>query len=477
MQLDLRYSTTRRLLLWGAFAAILLPFLLLSFFVYPVTDDFCWAESFRQRGFWGTQDFFRQYWSGRYTGNMIMTANPLAFGWWGGHRIIPIFIFLGYAGALFLFFRELTQQQLSRWACWALSALFLMVFLAQHPFIPASFYWHSGHPYAIADIASLLLGVSFIRYETRSGSSKRVHFVLTSLLILFIIGANEVPLVVLILLLGALNFFYFLSERRVRRDYLTFFVLGALGTYVALSAAGNQARANSGLFDHYRRSDLVYTLTHVPIAAANSLLKFFPLVLVASLLLLPLAVRLVRRAAEVPILNRLLGVAPGYAVLTVVGAYAVGFVPTIWAIGLDPAPLPMSVVYFWLILGWFWLTFVLVFWWERRQPGSLTTQFAQPLTAVLALYLLLSFFGSFNFRTAYSDLLTGRAYRFDQEMKARLVLVRNTPGDEITVPALRNVPLTILPPVPGFRDFIFSHPLDDNTCASGYFGKKAINYE
>ncbi|MCY7349099.1 MAG: hypothetical protein LH606_00295 [Cytophagaceae bacterium] len=467
----------RCIALWVIFAAILLPFLLLSAFVYPVTDDYCWAESFRMRGFWGSQDFFRMYWSGRYTGNLIMTANPLAFGWWGGHRIIPVLIFLAYAGSAYLFFRELTQQQLSRWTCWALSALFLFVFLAQHPFVPASFYWHSGHPYAIADIASLLLVVSFIRYETRVGTSKRVHFVLTCLLIAFIIGSNEVPLVVLILLLGALVFFSLLAQRRLRWDYVAFFVVGAIGAYFELSAAGNQARANSGLFDSYRRSDLIYTLIHVPLAAFNSLLKYFPLVLVASLLLLPLAVRLVHRATNAPALRRFLGVAPGYALLTVVGAYGIGYVPTFWAIGLAPAPLPMSIIYFWLIIGWFWLTFVLVFWWERRHPGALDIKFSQPFTTVLVMYLGLNFLGSFNFRSAYSDLLTGRAYRFDQEMKARLALVRSTPGDVITVPVLRNVPVTIVPPVPGFRDLVFSHPDDDNTCASGYFGKKAINYK
>lgn len=478
--MNLNHPATRRALLWGTFAVLLLPFLLLSVFAYPTTDDYCFAWSFKNRGFWHHQSFHYLYWSGRYVGNMIMVANPLAFDWWGGHKLTPPLLFLGYAAAAKFFFRELSLRQLSHAACWALSALFLFTLLVQHPYIAGYFFWYTDTPYTLADIGSLLLVVAFVRYETSAGAARRVNFAAVCGLTLFIMGCNELPLVFVLLHLLALNFFTLVRTRRVRWDYAAMLAVGAAGAAVALLAPGNAVRSNSGLYDAFRRGDLVYTFTQAPPAAVGFLLKHLPLVLVASLALLPVAVRLSRRAAEVPKLNHVLGVPPAYALLTYVGSLLAAFFPTYYAIGQTPPPMPQCVIYFWLVLGWFWLVFVLVFAWERR-ARSQPTRF-QPLperlpnyvVAFLGLYLALSFGSSFNFRSAYSDLLTGRAYRFDQQMKARIALVRSLPGDTITIPPLRNVPVTIVPPIPA-RDWVFSHPEDHNTCAGDYFGKKVIN--
>ncbi len=481
MDFDWQKPRSRRGLLWGFFALILLPFLLLSAFAYPTTDDYCFAWSWQHRGFWLHQSWHYRYWSGRYIANMLMVANPLAFGWWGGHRVAPPLLFLGYAAAARLFFRELTGRQFSDLTYWALSGLFLFVFLAQHPYIAGYFYWYTDAPYALADIGSLLFLVAFVRYETRQGTARWLNFAAICLLTLFIMGCNELPLLFVLLLLGALNFFSYIHTRRFRWDYGVFLAVGLAGACLALMAPGNQVRANSNVYDAYPRADLSYTLTHAPKAAFDTLLGLFPLVLVASLLLYPLAVRLTRRATQAPALTYFLGVPPVYAVLTYLGALLAAFFPTFWAIGQPPAPMPLSVIYFWLVTGWFWLLFVLVFAWERRarrhpdRVAALPTDLPPLVTAVIGLYLLVSFASSFNFRSAYSDLLTGRAYRFDQQMKNRLALLRRSAGPVVTVPALHDVPVTIVPPT-NSCDWVFGHPAENNTCASEYFGKKAINF-
>lgn len=483
--MNLQNPATRRALIGATFALMLLPFLLLSVFAYPTTDDYCFAWSFKNRGFWLHQSFHYLYWSGRYVGNMIMVANPLAFDWWGGHRLTPPLLFLGYAAAAKFFFRELSLRQLSHTTCWALSALFIFTLLVQHPYIPGYFYWYTDTPYTLADISSLLLLVAFVRYETRTGeahpgAARWVNFAAICLLMLFIMGCNELPLVFVLLHVLALNFFSLLHTRRVRWDYAAMLAVGLVGAGVALLAPGNAVRSNSGLYDAYRRNDLVYTLTQAPPAAVSFILNYLPLVLMASLVLLPVAVRLSRRAVEVPMLNRFFGIPPVYAVLIYFGSLLAAFFPTYYAIGQTPPPMPQCVIYFWLVLGWFWLVFVGVFAWERRaqrQPGRfspLPVALPNFVVAFLVAYLLLSFGSSFNFRSAYSDLFTGRAYRFDQQMKARIALVRSLPGDTITIPPLQNVPVTIVPPIPA-RDWVFSHPDDHNTCAGDYFGKKVIN--
>lgn len=478
--MNLSNPAFRRALPWAAFAVILLPFLLLSAFAYPTTDDYCFAWSFKNRGFWHHQSFHYLYWSGRYVGNMIMVANPLAFDWWGGHKLTPPLLFLGYAAAAKFFFREVTLRQLSHSGSWALSALFMFTLLVQHPYIPGYFFWYTDTPYTLADMGSLLLLVAFVRYERGTGRSRWVNFAAVCGLTLFIMGCNELPLLFVLLLLLALNFFTLLHTRRIRWDYAAMLAVGAVGAAVALGAPGNAVRSNSGLYDAFRRGDLVFTFTQAPPSAVGFVLKHLPLVLVASLALVPVAVQLSRRAADVPALNRVFGTPPAYAVVTYFGALLAAFFPTYYAIGQTPPPMPQCVIYFWLVLGWFWLVFVGVFAWQRRaqrQPTRfqpLPERLPNYLVAFLGAYLLLSFGSSFNFRSAYSDLLTGRAYRFEQQMKARIALVRSLPGDTITIPPLRDVPVTIVPPIPA-RDWVFSHPDDYNTCAGDYFGKKVIN--
>ncbi len=476
MRIDWRHPRTQRWLLWVLFGVLLVPFLALSAFVYPTTDDYCFGRIWRQMGYWRFQSHFYQTWSGRYTGNLIMSTNPLNFGWWWAFRVAPVLTFGLYVFVLQVFFRELTQRQLPDRGVWALTALFLFVLLAQHPGIAFYFYWYTGHLYTFADLASLLAVVSWIRYEISTGRRRTAHFALTALLIFFIMGCNEVPLVMNLTLLAALVFFSLLRERRLRFDSLALLLVGAAGAALAILAPGNRGRATSGTFGNdARQGDLVYTLTHAPLEAFNSLVTLLPLVLVASVLLVPLGVQLVRLAPQVPGLARVFGANPLHVGLTYAAMLVVGFVPTFWAVGTLPPPLPKSVIYFWLVLGWFYLTLVLVFWYERRRPAALPFRLPMLVSVALGLYLALSLAGSFNFRSAYSDLLTGRAYRFSREMATRIDFLRTSPDAVVTVPALQNLPVTIVPLLPA-RDMVIGHPDDGTTCGIDFFGKKGIEY-
>jgi len=55
------------------FAAILLPFVLLSFYARPAADDFSYADSVMKYGFWNAQTYWYTQWSGRFFSTLLVT--------------------------------------------------------------------------------------------------------------------------------------------------------------------------------------------------------------------------------------------------------------------------------------------------------------------------------------------------------------------------------------------------------------------
>ena len=80
--------------------------------------------------------------------------------------------------------------------------------------------------------------------------------------------------------------------------------------------------------------------------------------------------------------------------------------------------------------------------------------------------------GNNNVRTAYSDLLSGSAYRYDKELRNRYQDIQNNKKEILVIPELSFLPKTIY-----FEDIRTNSKHWINQCYKSYFNQKEIKLE
>ena len=207
-------------ILWLAIVVCLLPFLLLPFLNNMAADDFVYCNMYRVYGFWGTQGFVYHNWAGRYTTNFLNALfeypDLLRHYYW-----LPcLLLFACTGGAIFFLLSSLQsllpQRIFSRGQLIQLSFLFFILFLYVQAEIATSFYWFSSAiVYQPSFILSLLFFGSLARRLGMAGGAAPVQDAFLLVLILLIIGCNEMAAVFILLFLAGLTGFYYYHRRPV----------------------------------------------------------------------------------------------------------------------------------------------------------------------------------------------------------------------------------------------------------------------
>jgi hypothetical protein len=452
-------------LLIMAFVVLLLPFIGVSFFTFPTTDDYCHTLAVKDLGYWGYQQHYWKTWSGRYIGTLISSTQPLAYDSYLGYKIAPIVLLLFYVHAFFCFVKALTLNKFSAWQTGLFAFLLLFVMLAEMPAISGYFYWYTGYYYTVADIGTLyLFAYLFRHYPTLTNK----NVALLSLGLILLIGMNEYTLVWLVILSGSLFFFRSVINKKLQWKELVFSIVSLIFGVLSVTAPGNAARAESGLYPTPLKYNLIFSLKNSLVWGIHNFSKMAPILCVLTLVLIPLAAQLYnsRQKGEF----KFLSVHPAISLLIFTGCLYLSYFPSYWSIAEPPNLRGQCVINFWTLIGWTFNVFVLTFRAMEKRNVQIATSLGV-LGWAVGLYFLTVYASNFNYRSAWSDLLTGRAYRYNQEMAARTALVLNTKEPQVYVPKLKNMPYTILS-VTDLWDPAWASMEVNNGCAEWYFKKK-----
>ena len=161
-----------------------------------------------------------------------------------------------------------------------------------------------------------------------------------------------------------------------------------------------------------------------------------------------------------------------YAVLLFIGVLSAQLFPSYYGVGIEPTPRVINCVYFFFLIGWFYIIGVLFHYFKKRKITllNLTTVRYGIVCAILLASVALSFVRSSNVKMMYTDLLKGKAAAFDKEMYQRYALIKSSQEDILYLPPVRSKPMTIF-----LDDDIKTDPTHWwNKCTAGYFGKEAI---
>lgn len=448
-----------------AFIVLLFPFIILSFYVFPTTDDYCHTLGVRDMGYWGFQAHYWKTWSGRYIGTIISATQPLAYGSYLGYKIAAVVILSLYTHAIFRFVRAITLNKLESWQTALTTFLFLFVLIAELPIVSGYFYWYTGYYYTLADIGTLHLFAYFFQKYARLSRS---NIAVICLALTILIGTNEYTLVWLVALTGALFLFGSLVQKKIQFPALIMFLVALAFGVLSITAPGNAVRAESGLYPTPLKFNLVYSIQHSLISGVTNFSKMAPSLCILALVLIPFAAQLYHKRDKNEF--RFLAVHPIISLIVFFGCLFLTYFPTYWSIAGPPNLRGQCVITFWTLIGFSYNVFVITFWAIEKYNSKIMTRFGL-FGWVIALYFVTLYTSNFNYRSAWSDVLTGRAARFYKEMEARTQQVYDTAEHSVYVPKLKNIPYSILiiteAPDPAWGSVEYN-----NGCAEWYFKKK-----
>ncbi|MCC8999792.1 MAG: DUF6056 family protein [Candidatus Contendobacter sp.] len=447
---------------------VLTIFIALSFFNYPSADDFCFAAKARQLGFFGAQAFWYEHWSGRYTLNLIWTVFMLSGDIFQTYRFPPIILLISTGLSFCFLIAKVTQGRIPTFFVFLLGGVWTTLFIAGAPDPAQTFYWLGGSfTYQLPNILLVfLLGLLIWRETTAKSKNLRiVIFVLSSLLVITIIGANEVSLALtgMILCCGA---FYALWMRRDSRIFWVALLLIALGAaLVSVLAPGNYERyAGLESFAQLRLTPWLAAFLYPPWVILRILYWLSNLGLWASaLILLATTFDVARSWLYIEgRFRRSLLIFPALWIAMIFALNAIGFL-------VNRYPLPEraeSVVWLLFLLGWYPSFIIIAHFLAGEKIQIASRRLIQSATVLLMISLL----GSPNIFEAYKDIYRG--YRYAQEMRERVNTVQaaKSRGEtEITVSSISRPPRTF------FATDLDTNSLNPrNQCMSEYYEVKSI---
>jgi hypothetical protein len=219
------------------------PFFVLSFFVYPSADDYSIFNLLSQFGFWGYQKYMYLNWTGRYTGNLLETLDPLNCLFL--YRIIPVVLLIFLYFSIFTLFKVLLKKFLCVKQLILFTLVFFTLYLNNFPSPGEGIYWFPAEVhYLLANVLTLFYA-AVILYMIKQPVRKKVLSWIVAVLIAFIIiGLNEISL----LLVCGFTLIVLMSQTYIHHKisfWLAFlfiiivafavFVIVAPGNYVRMS--------------------------------------------------------------------------------------------------------------------------------------------------------------------------------------------------------------------------------------------------
>jgi Family of unknown function (DUF6056) len=394
-------------------AAIFGLFLTACLFAHPIADDFDYASFAREAGLSTAWQQHYLTWNGRYTSNLLVLAVPMSVDTVAGYRTAVVSLLVVTVAAMYMFLRSLAPDDFTR-AEIATGALAMSVlYFCQMPSIGEGIYWYtSAVTYHAAFVIAAIHLACVARSRRRGG---RPALIVAIALLIALAGFNEVIMVMMLVLYGALVLMTVL-QRRGWIAYATFLAITVACTVVVIGSPGNAARAA----EFPLRYQVGRSLTLTALQTVRFLATWVssgPL-LIASILWLSQADRLAPVLARDRGRLRLVLCVLGLLLVVPLSAF-----PAYWATGMLGQHRTMNTAYFAFLILWFTALGL----WSASDSvrAGAVRAVAVTFRVPLVLALLVSLALTQNSYAVGADLMSGRFTRFDQAMRQRNLALRH----------------------------------------------------
>ncbi len=446
---------------------VLVPLVALARFNHPLpADDYCYIDTVFKYGWLEAMTFYYTGWTGRYFGILLNHSNPLLFHSFVGFKILSAILLIAFVYALYCLLRQITPT-LSRMAHLGFAGVIFFLFVVQMASTAEAFYWMASFVgYTVSNILTMFWLILVMRwYHTDTPTRRILLCSLSALIIACIIGSSETSLLTFILLITGWWGHRLIFHRKVDSLMVVSLFVTVVSCYFFFTAPGNAVRlagnpmSGNIFFSAFLSFKKLAALSFVWVTRTPLILFSFAWLIVLSRLS-----EGARNYFNIPV---------WFAVLLFVGVLAAELFPSYYGVGLEPTPRVINCVYFFFLIGWFYVIGVVFHTFRKAMVSSMDLSLVRYgiFYSVLSLAIVFAFVKSSNVRMIYSDLLKGKAAAYNKEVYQRYDLLINSKEPVVYLPPLRNVPQSI---------FVLNEDIKTdpkhwwNKCMAGYFGKEAI---
>jgi len=451
------------------FLLILLPFVILSLFSHPASDDFCFAQNTITKGILGAQIDWYNNWTGRYFSTLLNSLSPMALGYYGGQKLVGIAGILGICLSLFYFFHTLFKNKILFEEKLLLSLSIASLYILTIPSLIEGFYWMAGSTTYIWGNIFFMIFIALI-YKVFTQKVNAKIYILIAILSIFIIGSNEAIMVVTDLIIFFALILQFLKKLSTKWIFLLFFIIACIFSSIVYFAPGNEIRSLNVIseyknnFSYALNNSLSFTSDYYS-KTPNLLLLGISFIFTAILIS-----NISKTKKNISFLNIIIPI-----ILGIVSIIIVSFL-IYWSTGLPITTRTVSIVSMLFLFSWFSTLYFLTLWILNVIHSKITakTNIIKLTLILIGTFIIFYTFinnpKSYNFNNALFDLYSGDAYRFDQQLLQRREYIKlNKQQAEIEVPQLKTLPISI-----SFTDLSSNSNEYQNVCESHYFGVKSL---
>lgn len=445
------------------FLVALLRHVVLAFYIHPYADDFSYAVAGMRTHLLDRLAQEYASWNGRYFSNILVLRGPLVLGLENGlalYRLVPVlllalswFAYRRFAGALF-------HGRSSARERWAFGLVVLLLFLHGMPDASEGVYWYTGAvTYQLPNALGLLYAANWFHLLRNRRRPMGAWWAMQTLLVMIIAGCSELHMAYLVLFHVGVVVWCQREAKGMRSTALFMLGISVLCALFVAMAPGNDTRG--ALFP--LRHDVVRSLGFSIAQTGRFILTWMlqPVFILLSVLFIAW------QRTEFPgKWERWKWTALALPILIVFVAMLV----TYWPTGMLGQYRTVNAAYFFFLAAWWMLLKVWAAWlgnWLRLHYLTATTR------GVLVGTTLVLFFVSGRDGKLSADLLSGRAARYDAEVHARYVSVREaiaSGASELVLPPITEPlrSLVILPLDPSPHHWT-------NRSFADYFGRAALD--
>ena len=458
------------LLLNAVIFLFIIPFLILFFYNHPVPEDFFWSETVKYYGFSEAQKIFYNTWSGRYFSYILLSLNPLLFKSVTGFKIYLLSFFIIFAYSIFIFISAFTKNKLNVNERLLILFSILFLYLYSMPDVSEGLYWLTA--VMIYPLGIILLMFFVVTYkkltETKILINRNLYLTLSALLIFAVSGTSEINSA-LILCLNFLILFYNISKKnKLIRISIILTVLALASVLISFLSPGNLLRALE--FENAHNPAYSLSMAYVFLIKNLSSWIFYSPLILFTFVLTPFLNKLIReekRREENVSVQLLKNILVKSTVILSLTFFIIFF--TLWNTGESPYGRTLNSALILFIFGWFYIYYLLLQLLNGKIKKSFLVKFRSYIIVISVLVFSLLLIKKNNIRNAYSDLLKGYAFSYNQKFEQRYEEILKDKSGNCEVDSIKNVPKSFfLYDITSDTDHFY------NQWYSRYFNKNSI---
>jgi hypothetical protein len=412
--------------------AALLPYLILSFYIHPIADDFDAALK-GGTNYWQNQLRYFMEWNGRYSANLFVFFTSLFVKNIFLYRLYPIVLIGLLILATYLLVKNVFQKfrVIERSI---ISLAFVLLFLNILPAQAEGLYWFTGSITYVFPLALVLVYFTLVIQYFRNEFvlSKLIHKAGLFILLIFLCSFNETLTFTLLALHGLLSTFCFEAKAGKKNFTLGLLLIAIAGMFLMAAAPGNDVRSLNFPERHMFLHSALYSSLQSLRFAITWIAS--PAILAFTLLYLPFA-------RQFPILTPRIHPLVSTSILFFI-IFCAAF-PAYWSMGILGQHRTINSGLFFFLLFWFFNLHIVA----KLIPDSFFEYYSNRVFRnAMIIIMTITFFSTRTGSTSWRDLLNGKANQYDKELTSREMLLaqcKQNGTEECETPALTVKPKSI----------------------------------